>query len=192
MCRGLTRFFGKMVRKLRYHEKKLLKKVDFMIWESDNKNEARVLRKFHLKNRDEYSCYLKIVASVRKLVKKVLEMDPSDPFRHSCQDTLTNRLYDAGLIVNKTLSECEHLAVSSICRRRLAVMLIKLKMAPRVSDATKMIEHGHVRVGPIVVNDPAFLVTRSNEDFVTWTDTSKIRRHVLEYADELDDYDIEN
>ena len=26
---------------------------------------------------------------------------------------------------------------------------------------------------------------RNMEDFVTWTDTSKIRRHVLEYNDEV-------
>lgn len=28
-------------------------------------------------------------------------------------------------------------------------------------------------------------VHRNMEDFVTWTDTSKIRRHVLEYNDEV-------
>jgi hypothetical protein len=49
---------------------------------------------------------------------------------------------------------------------------------------------GHVRVGVDTVTDPAFLVTRSMEDFVTWVDTSKIRRHVLKYNDRLDDYDL--
>lgn len=33
--------------------------------------------------------------------------------------------------------------------------------------------------------DPAFLVTRNMEDFITWTDTSKIRAHVLEYNEEV-------
>jgi U3 small nucleolar ribonucleoprotein protein IMP3 len=47
-----------------------------------------------------------------------------------------------------------------------------------------------VRVGVDTVTDPAFLVTRSMEDFVTWVDTSKIRRHVLKYNDRLDDYDL--
>ncbi len=37
---------------------------------------------------------------------------------------------------------------------------------------------GHVRLGPETVTDPAFLVTRSMEDFVTWVDTSKIKRKV--------------
>ena len=49
---------------------------------------------------------------------------------------------------------------------------------------------GHVRVGPQTVLDPAFLVTRPMEDFVTWVDTSKIRRKVMQYNDKLDDYDL--
>jgi hypothetical protein len=40
------------------------------------------------------------------------------------------------------------------------------------------------------VTDPAFLVTRSAEDWVTWVDTSKIKRKVLRYNDKLDDFDI--
>ena len=40
------------------------------------------------------------------------------------------------------------------------------------------------------VTDPAHLVSRSMEDFVTWVDTSKIKRKVLRYNDKLDDYDL--
>ena len=49
-----------------------------------------------------------------------------------------------------------------------------------------------IRVGPETITDPAFLVTRNMEDFVTWVDTSKIRRKVLQYNDRLDDYDLLN
>lgn len=40
------------------------------------------------------------------------------------------------------------------------------------------------------MTDPAYLVTRSNEDFVTWVDTSKVKRTVMTYNDELDDFDL--
>ena len=43
----------------------------------------------------------------------------------------------------------------------------------------------------MVVTDPAFLVTRSMEDYITWTDTSKVRRAVDKYNDKLDDYDLQ-
>lgn len=62
--------------------------------------------------------------------------------------------------------------------------------ADRVVQAVKFIEQGHVRVGPEVVTDPAFLVTRNMEDFVTWVDSSKVKRNILKYRDKLDDFDL--
>eukprot|EP00956_Cyclotella_meneghiniana_P002538 scaffold2938_cov67-Cyclotella_meneghiniana.AAC.3 len=56
--------------------------------------------------------------------------------------------------------------------------------------AVTFIEQGQVRVGPNVVTDPAFLVSRSMEDFVTWVDSSKVRRTVQKYNDKLDDFDM--
>lgn len=70
--------------------------------------------------------------------------------------------------------------------------MVRLRMAENLREAVTFIEHGHVRVGPDTVSDPAFLVTRSMEDFVTWVDTSKIKRKVLQYNDKLDDYDLLN
>lgn len=45
-----------MVRKLKYHEQKLLKKVDFISWKTDsNVREAKILRKYHIQRRDDYT-----------------------------------------------------------------------------------------------------------------------------------------
>jgi len=42
-----------------------------------------------------------------------------------------------------------------------------------------------IRVGPETVSDPAYLVTRNMEDFVTWVDTSKIKRKIMKYNDKV-------
>lgn len=47
-----------------------------------------------------------------------------------------------------------------------------------------------MRVGTEVVTDPAYLVTRNMEDFVTWVDSSKIKRIIMQYRDKLDDFDL--
>lgn len=78
------------------------------------------------------------------------------------------------------------------CRRRLSSALVRLKFAEHLKEAATYIEQGHVRVGPETVTDPAFLVTRNMEDFITWVDSSKIKRKVLQYNDKLDDYDLIN
>lgn len=68
--------------------------------------------------------------------------------------------------------------------------MLSLRMAQNLKTAITFIEQGHVRVGPEIVTDPAFLVTRNMEDFVTWVDSSKIKQHVMNYNDERDDFDL--
>ena len=68
--------------------------------------------------------------------------------------------------------------------------MVRLKMSETLREAVTFVEQGHVRVGPDTVTDPAYLVTRSMEYFVTWVDTSKIKRKVMKYSDKLDDFDL--
>jgi U3 small nucleolar ribonucleoprotein protein IMP3 len=45
-----------MVRKLKFHEQKLLKKVDFISWEVDNNlHEVKVMRKYCIQKREDYT-----------------------------------------------------------------------------------------------------------------------------------------
>merc|ERR1719351_383075 len=79
-------------------------------------------------------------------------------------------MYQIGLIPTKwNLELCDKITASSFCRRRLPVVMLRSKMAENIKSATQLIEQGHVRVGSDVVKDPAFLVTRNLEDFVTWS-----------------------
>ena len=89
------------------------------------------------------------------------------------------------------LSEVERkVGVSRLARRRLGVVMTRLGMADTVQSGARFIEQGHVRVGTEVVTDPAYLVTRGMEDFVTWVDSSKVKRNIQKYREELDDFDL--
>ena len=68
--------------------------------------------------------------------------------------------------------------------------MTRLKMADTVQAATKFVEQGHVRVGTEVVTEAAFCVTRGMEDWVTWVDSSRVKRNVLRYRERLDDFDL--
>ena len=70
------------------------------------------------------------------------------------------------------------------------MVMTRLHMAPNVQAAVKLIEQGHVRVGTEVVTDSAFLVTRSMEDYVTWSEGSKVLKKVREYRGEGDDFEL--
>jgi U3 small nucleolar ribonucleoprotein protein IMP3 len=87
-----------------------------------------------------------------------------------------------GLIPTKeSLEMASKVSASRFCRRRLPLVMIRNKMAQTLQSAVKFIEQGHVRCGPERITDPAFLVSRKLEDYVTWTDTSAIKRQIQDY-----------
>lgn len=179
-----------MVRKLKYHEQKLLKKVDFISWEADNNiHEVKVLKKYYIQKREHYTKYNKLSRSIRELARKIKELDKNDPLRIEASAQLLEKLYLMGLIPTRwDLSLCEKVTASCFCRRRLPVVMVRNKMSETIKGATKLIEQGHIRVGPELVKDPALLVTRTLEDFVTWVDSSKVKQHISQYNGLRDDF----
>merc|ERR1712093_244265 len=99
------------------------------------------------------------------------------------------KAYDMGLIADpRGLSEIDKIGVEAFCKRRLPAQLVRLRMAGNCKIASDFIEHGHVRVGPTQVRDPAFLVPRTLDDGITWTDGSKIKQHVANFNASRDDF----
>ena len=105
-----------MVRKLKFHEEKLLKKVDFINWEVDNNlHEVRVMKKYYIQKREDYTKYIcilcitnslkfnfiylfqidrynKLSREIREIADKIKELDPKDPFRIESSSTLLEKL----------------------------------------------------------------------------------------------------
>lgn len=174
-----------MVRKLKFHEKKLLKKVDFISWEADhNLHEVKLMRRFYILKRETYVKYKNISREIRELARRLKTLDVKDPFLEEACSQFLEKLYSMGLIPTKqNIQLANKVTATSFCRRRLPVLMVRCHMAEDLKSATKFVQQGHVRVGPEMITDPAFLLTRNMEDFLTWTDTSAIRKHVLEYND---------
>ena len=56
-----TRKFAKMVRKLKYHEKKLLRKTDFITYKQDNGHrDKEVIRRYNIQKPENYAKYNRI------------------------------------------------------------------------------------------------------------------------------------
>ena len=68
------------MRKLKFHEQKLLKKVDFFDWKNEkNIHKIKVLRRYHVQDREDYTRY-KICGMVTSLVCKLKLLPPDDKF----------------------------------------------------------------------------------------------------------------
>jgi len=148
---------------------------------------------------------------IRELAERIAKLDASEPFKTEATTMLLNKLHAMGVSNDQlTLETAAKISASHFCRRRLPVIMVKRECQPLISihfhiinhyplavrmsehlkAATDLIEHGHVRVGPEMIKDPAFLVSRNLEDFVTWVDGSKIKEHVLRYNDMRDDFQM--
>lgn len=131
--------------------------------------------------------YNKLAREVRELAEAIMKL-PDSQFRMKHSAELTEKLYDMGLIKTKRLKKADSVNVKSFCRRRLPVFMAQSGMFEgSVETASMYVTHGHVRVGPHIVKDPAFLVTKSQEDFLTWTESFK--KKIQEYNNEVDDYE---
>ncbi|KAM0680260.1 Small subunit (SSU) processome component [Glugoides intestinalis] len=177
------------MRKLKFHEQKLLKKVNFLEWkETNTTREQLVTSKYLLKGRDDYKKYNLVVGMIKKLSETLSRLKDTDPTKIAISRKLITLLYDSGLIENKKLLDCTKVTVSSFCERRLPMIIARKKMVESFIRADEFVQHGHIRIGTKLVNDTSRIVSRSMEDFVTWTDSSKIRKKINEFNDEQDDY----
>ncbi|KAJ6168286.1 U3 small nucleolar ribonucleoprotein subunit (Imp3) [Penicillium chrysogenum] len=171
-----------MVRELKHHEKKLLRKVDFHNYKSDgNHREHEIRQRYLLQDPMDYRKYNALCGSLRQLAHKLSQLDPdADPLRKKLEFELLEKLWRMGI-----LKQSREQGAGLIQGRARGYSFCVLP-----SSATTSIEQGHLRVGTEVVNDSAFLVTRNMEDFVTWVDSSKIKRNILRYREKLDDFDL--
>ena len=178
-------------RKLKHHEEKLLRKHDFLLYPKEKRShEGLVIRKFGLTQREDYTFYNKLSGLIRSLVNLLRYLPSNSPVRLQVTQQLLGKLYQIG-IINSTgsLEVVENLTTASFCRRRLPVLMVGMKFAPRISTANELVMHGHIRVGPDQVTDPSYLVPRCMEDHIQWARESKVRDHVLQYnGRNKDDY----
>ncbi len=112
------------MRKLKFHEQKLLKKTNFLQWKTDNHRELevpleggsfgqhththavhthvnhpslQVLRRYHISDRDDYKKYNKLCGHITKLVSQLRQLDDKDPTRIELTDKLLDKYAGAFL-----------------------------------------------------------------------------------------------
>ena len=176
-------------RALKYHEKKLLRKHDFLQYPQDNWHEPFCIGKYHLEDREDYRRYMRLVGLIRQLMTQLRYLPTDSKIRIQITQQILDKLFDMGLIQERLgLAEVDKVGVEVFCRRRLSTLVRDLKMAPNCRMASEFVHHGHVRVGTTQVRDPAMLVPRTMQDYITWMPGSKIKSHVDSFNAQKDDF----
>ena len=88
------------MRQLKHHEQKLLRKVSLHSWNGeDNIRVAKILRRYHIQNREDYVAYNRICGSIMKLAAKLKTLPAEDAFRIAMTDQLLQKLSNMGIII---------------------------------------------------------------------------------------------
>lgn len=180
------------MRELKHHEQRLLRKVSFFNWKRDKSARENIYsRRYLLQDKEDYNKYNKLCGLITKLVAGLRKLPADDIFRMKMTTLLLDKLYRMGVISRREgLAQAEGLPASAFCRRRLAVVLVKSRMADHLRQAVQYIEQGHVCIGDEVATHPALHVTREAEDLLGWKKGSAIERHIKEFANEADDFEL--
>lgn len=179
------------MRKLKYHEQRLLRKTNFLEWRNtDTRNEHFYISRYFITEREDYYIYKKLVRIIRQLAESIASLpDSNSAAKERYAHALVSRLHAHGLIENKQLVECARIRIDNFCERRLPVLVKRMRMCENLRDAVKFVEQGHVCVGNKRIVNSSVLVSRGMDNYVRWADESKIRRTIKEFNDELDDYE---
>eukprot|EP01133_Synstelium_polycarpum_P014596 gene14596-17257_t len=130
------------MRQLKFHEQKLLKKVNFVHHKKENPKDLLNIKKFGLKGKEEYAAYTKLSNNIKKILHLVSELDDKDPYKKRVTDDLCDKLYDMGVIDEKSSAALVKICQASLCRRRAAVVLVRMKFAQNLTHAQTLVEHG--------------------------------------------------
>ena len=181
------------MRKLKHHESKLLKKTNLFAWKSTaNLKESRVIHRYQLTDREDYVAYNKLTGHVTRLVAMLRKLPADDSDRVKMTEILLDKLQSMGIISStQSLELVDELSTAAFCRRRLSTVLVEQKFVERISEAVRFVQQGHFAIGPNVVTDPAVLVPREMEDLIKWSEGSKIKKKLLEFNKQADDYELD-
>ncbi|KAI5193022.1 U3 small nucleolar ribonucleoprotein IMP3 [Nematocida minor] len=172
------------MRQLKYHEKKLLRKVDLLEWKgTSTAREQTATQKYCIEDRETYTRYNMIVGKIRRLALALAKLNDNEPIKQTMTRELSNKLHSVGLIPAKTLLECAKVGVGSFCKRRLSSVLADIKMVPDIKTGVTFVKGGHVKVGVETITEPSLIVTRLMEDYITWRDGSKVKETISEFAE---------
>ena len=88
---------------------------------------------------EDYQAYNRLCGSVRGLAHKLSQLSERDPFRAKYEGMLLSKLYDMGVLdITAKVEDIEgKVTVSSLCRRRLAVVMCRIKMCETVSKVMR-------------------------------------------------------
>lgn len=144
------------------------------MWDSERMQEESVLvKEYGLRRKKELwrtnGLVSKYTAKAKKLIKAI------DDDSENEKVFLVNKLQNLNILSNGSKVE-DVLAIKmrDFLERRLQTLVFRKGLARTILQARQFIIHGHIKVNEHVVISPSFLITKNNEEKITFNDLSTL------------------
>lgn len=145
-------------------------------WRTDVlQEELKLLGQYGLRNKHELwrhkTTLSKFRGIARSLIGKTLEE------RRKMEEELITRLKKLGIIhETAALDDVLDLTIEYALERRLQTIVFRKGLSKSIYQARQLIIHGHIAVGKQRVTVPSYLVTKEEENQITYTPQSPLAK----------------
>ncbi len=144
------------------------------LWRPDViQEELRLVGQYGLRNKRELWKNRTMLSKFRGIARALIGKTPEE--RRKMERDLLGKLKRLGMIhETAVLDDVLDLTIEDILERRLQTMVLRRGLAKSFYQARQLVTHGHISVGERRVTAPSYLVTRHEEDQVSYAHQSPL------------------
>jgi small subunit ribosomal protein S4 len=143
-------------------------------WRTDVlQEELKLLGQYGLRNKRELWRCKTMLSKFRGIARSLIGKPPEE--RRKMEEELLSRLKKLGIIhESAVLDDVLDLTVEDILERRLQTVVFRKGLAKTIHQARQLITHGHIAIGNRRVTVPSYLVSKEEEEHVTYAPDSPL------------------
>jgi len=143
-------------------------------WRTDVlQEELKLLGQYGLRNKHELWLYETMLSKFRSIARSLIGKSPEE--RRKMEGELLARLKKLGILhETAVLDNVLDLTIEDILERRLQTIVFRKGLAKTIHQARQLITHGHMAIGKQRVTVPGFLVTKEEENQITYAPQSSL------------------
>ncbi|MEM2341481.1 MAG: 30S ribosomal protein S4 [Candidatus Bathyarchaeia archaeon] len=143
-------------------------------WRSDIlQNELVLLGQYGLRNKRELWRHKTMLSKFRSIARSILSMPAEE--RVKLESKLLGKLKRLGILSeHAVLDDVLDMTIEDILERRLQTIVFRKGLAKTIYQSRQLITHGHIAVNGRIIFSPSYLVTKEEEDNVTYAPTSSL------------------
>jgi len=143
-------------------------------WRTDVlQEELKLLGQYGLRNKRELWRCKTMLSKFRGIARSLIGKPPEE--RRKMEEELLSRLKRLGIIhESAVLDDVLDLTVEDILERRLQTVVFRKGLAKTIHQARQLITHGHIAIGKRRVTVPSYVVSKEEEELVTYAPDSPL------------------